>query len=56
MHNTVIVLWYNSLKPLNVHQYARLYSGGEAISDAVDIVEDRYGDEDICAMKLLVLV
>ena len=32
------------------------YSGGEEISDAVDIVEDRYGDEDICAMKLLVLV
>ena len=31
------------------------YSGGETISDAVDIVEDRYGDEDICTMKLLVL-
>ena len=31
------------------------YSGGETISDAVEIVEDRYGDEDICTMKLLVL-
>jgi hypothetical protein len=34
----------------------RMYSrGGGTASDAVEIVEDRYGDEDICTMKLLVL-
>jgi hypothetical protein len=31
------------------------YSGGETLSDAVEIVEDSYGDDDICTMKLLVL-